>query len=114
MDRGRDIAVDTDGDAYVTGTACSDAGFAPSPTVYTHSAGSSFLSKLNSYGDLLWAVAWGADEANGVATGALGDVAVAGSFEGVVDFDPGPETDYRGSMGSYDLFVARMPPDGYL
>jgi len=51
-------------------------------------------------------------EANAVAGGQGGNIVVAGSFSGDVDFVPGAIGGARTSMGSRDVFVARYTPAG--
>ena len=61
---------------------------------------------------------WGAsnvDVAVGVTADAAGNVYVAGYFMGSVDFDPGPGTQLRTSVGTQDGFLLQLtPPRGVI
>src|SRR5262245_48715578 len=53
------------------------------------------------------------ETASDVATDAVGNVYLAGSFAGAVDFDPGPDTFALGAT-SLDAFVAKYTKDAEL
>jgi Secretion system C-terminal sorting domain/Beta-propeller repeat len=48
------------------------------------------------------------DAANSVATDAAGNVFTTGSFQGTVDFDPGPGVFNLNSVGSNDAFISKL------
>ncbi len=54
------------------------------------------------------------EQGNAVTVDAEGNAYVAGSFEGTVDFDPGPGETVLTSIGVEDMFVAKYTPDGSL
>ena len=54
------------------------------------------------------------DAVNGMATDSAGNIYLAGSFQGTVDFDLGPGTDSRTSAGGNDAFVAKYSSIGAL
>lgn len=65
--------------------------------------------------DFAWARSMGgagADTAYRVATDSRGGWWVTGSFEGIVDFDPGDDVDLHLAMGQQDVFVTRIHADG--
>lgn len=76
-----------------------------------------FIVALDASGDLRWGQTLGGigeDSAREAAMRPDGSVAVAGCFEGAVDFDPGPGTDVRTSNGESDAFVTVLDADGAL
>jgi hypothetical protein len=68
--------------------------------------------------DMGWARTWGGtgdDQGNAVATDSFGNIYVVGSFKGVVDFDPGPDTwTMTSDADSQDAFVSKFDPQGNL
>lgn len=56
----------------------------------------------------------GFDEAFRIATDHLGNVYIIGTFESVVDFDPGTKVYQMVSVGSSDIFVQKMDASGNL
>ena len=52
------------------------------------------------------------DDATFVAVDSVGNVYVVGWFQDTVDFDPGPGTDIKTSMGSYDGFISKYDAAG--
>lgn len=117
-DRGTDIAVDADGNVFVTGHFESEVDFDPGPDLNTlESAGQvdSFLLKLNTYGNFVWAKQLGDtgwDYGYQVAVDPAGDVLMAGRFMGRVDFDPGPSTYQLSDLGNGDIYVTKLTADG--
>jgi hypothetical protein len=107
---GYSVAVDSSGNAVITGHFQGSADFGGGPLT---SAGSFdiFLAKYSANGDYMWAKRFGntgSDEAYGVAADSAGNVIAIGYFSGTVDFGGGPLT----SAGSYDVFVAQYSADG--
>jgi len=117
-DVGYGIAVDGNGNAYVTGFFQGTADFDPGPGVKEHTSNGLadiFLSKFDSNGDFQWARSWGGgnnDYGNGVAIDGSGNAFVTGGFRENVDFDPGPGVDEHTSNGGHDIFLSKFPPDG--
>lgn len=65
----------------------------------------------------MWATRTGStssDEGNALATDASGNVYVAGSFKGTVDFDPSAGTVNLTSAGDADIFVQKLNSSGNL
>lgn len=77
-----------------------------------------FILVLNSYSQapsLQWVRNIGAttnEQANSVAVDALGNVYTTGSFNGSIDFDPGPGTFSLTSNGFTDLFISKLDASG--
>ncbi len=97
--------------------------FNPGPQIDNHiSSGGNdaFLCKYDSSGTYLWGLDWGSivtnDAGKGLAIDGTTAVYVAGLFEGIVDFDPGPVTEHHTSNGSIDAFLSKFdldPGPGY-
>lgn len=119
-DYSNNIVVDADGNSYVTGsfqgTVDFDAGAA------THNLSSvggadAFVLKLDANGNFLWVKNFGSsgdDEGFGLATDASGNIYISGSFEGVVDFDPGSGISNGTAAGSSDAFLIKLNGAGDL
>ena len=89
--------MDTNGNVYTTGIFQDMADFDPGGGVYnlnTNGSNDAYISKLNTDGSFGWAVGFGSvtseDKGDGVAADATGAVYLASTFQGQVDFDPGP------------------------
>ncbi|HQX28964.1 MAG: SBBP repeat-containing protein [Flavobacteriales bacterium] len=112
------IAVDGSDNVYSTGQFQSTADFDPGPGVYdltTTTAYQVFVSKLDAQGDFVWAVELGgpqSDYPNDIATDPSENVVVCGTFNVTADMDPGPSTYNLTSVGSSDVFVCKLDPDG--
>jgi hypothetical protein len=109
VDSGAAVGVDAAGNALVTGSFKAWVDFGAGP-IFSRGDSDIFLAKLSPLGASLW---WrtlgdrGIDTASGLSVGATGDVAITGSFGGIVDFGTGPLTAL-----STDLFVARYSSAG--
>ncbi len=105
-----DVVVDSHDRAIVGGWF--DEALTIGPFTYDSSDGGNdaFIAQYNATGDLLWARQWGddADQAiNRLALGPNGQLAVAGVFEGKIDFEGKPSP----SLGpTRDLFVVLISP----
>ena len=112
-----DIALDSAGNAHITGYFSGTADFDPGVGINSlTSAGGSdaFIFNLDASGNHLWARSFGGndiDAANGIALDFAGNIHVAGSFFETVDFDPGFGTAHRTSAGSFDAFTLKLSPD---
>lgn len=130
-DVGRAIAVDGAGNVYTTGSFTRGADFDPGPGVVNivSSGGQDiFISKLDRFGEYVWAEtrgAGGADVGYGIAVDTAGDVHTTGFFAGTVDFDPIPfggltsaERAQRlsvseiTSVGAADIFISKVDSAG--
>lgn len=112
------LAADASGSVYATGTFTGSADFNPGPgTSLLTSAGLTdvFVSKLSPSGSLSWARGiggTGSDHVFAIALDSTGNVHLAGSFSGTVDFDPGPGITTRTTAGGADAFVCKWDPNG--
>ncbi|MBX2923770.1 MAG: T9SS type A sorting domain-containing protein [Chitinophagaceae bacterium] len=99
-DAAKNIVLDPSGNVYVTGIFQSTADFDPGPAVFnlTVTGGVSndiFICKLTSAGGFAWALHYGGnaiDEGYSLFCNASGNIYATGSFQNVVDFDPGAGT----------------------
>lgn len=112
------IAVDAAGNVYTTGSFFDAADFDPGAATVTLNSGGGddiYVSKLDSDGNFLWAVAMGGtgtDVGTDIAVDAAGGIYTTGSFQGTADFDPGGGVANRSSAGSDDIFVVKLTTDG--
>jgi len=111
FDSGKGIAVDSSGNAYVTGEFSGTVDF--EGTSLTSNAGSEdvFVAKYDANGNLLWATsAGGSDTEIGfdIAVDGAGNAYVTGEFSGTVDFDGTSLS----SDGDFDIFVAKYDAGG--
>ncbi|MDA0206337.1 MAG: SBBP repeat-containing protein [Acidobacteria bacterium] len=112
------LTTDAIGNIYITGifegTVDFDLGASIAPRT---SAGGSdvFVAKYESIGRLIWARRFGgpgSDAGRDLLIDDDGNVYITGSFEGLVDFDPGSGTSVRLSNGSADIFVSKLDSAG--
>jgi hypothetical protein len=118
-DVGNQVAWDSSGYLYIAGYFSDTVDFDPgTATVQLASNGSSdvFISKFDTSGTFVWARSWGGssyDVGNGVDLYGSGAVYVTGGFNGTVDFDPGTDVDQHSSVGSNDVYLSKLLPEGY-
>ncbi len=118
LDLGSSLAVDTAGNAYITGWFEGTADFDPGPgTALLTSAGfmDIFVQKLDNAGNLSWAKRMGGvslDQGYGITLDGSGNLYTIGKFYGTVDFDPGPGTVSLTSVGSEDIFIQKLNSAG--
>jgi len=117
-DYGNSIAVDASGNVYTTGSFAGTVDFDPGTgAANLTSTGSDdiFISKVDSLGNYVWAKSMGgtdSDQSTSIKLDSLGNVYIAGSFESVVDFDPGVSTANLTSAGTSDIFITKLDSDG--
>jgi hypothetical protein len=119
-DRIAGIAVDGDGNPYVTGYFAETISLGTGAARQTlASAGGEdiFVAKLNTAGELLWAMRIGGpedDRTNAIAVDAEGNVAVTGRFSDTLSFGGASSSDALKTSTYYDAFVAGLSPEGNL
>jgi hypothetical protein len=101
------VAADGAGNVVVTGRFAGSLDLGGEPLVGAPE-GSLFVAKLDAGGHLLWARSFDNANALGLALDTSGDVLLAGDYRDTIDFGGGPLT----SLGSADVFVARLDPQG--
>jgi gliding motility-associated-like protein len=117
FDRPEDLAVDATGNVYTTGFFTTTADFDPGAVVFnlTSNGGRDiFITKLDPNGNLVWVKQIGGtsdDQGFAVAVDNLGNIYLAGSFAGTVDFDPGAATFNLTASGS-DMFLVKLDANG--
>lgn len=65
--------------------------------------------------NLQWSKSFGSQNSDfgiAMATDAKGNVYTTGSFDGLTDFDPGPETFFLSPNGNNDIFIHKMDAEG--
>jgi hypothetical protein len=110
---GFSITLDGSGNVYTCGRFDATTDFDPGIGIYTlTSTGGydSFISKLNTSGNFLWAKAISGSLnqiANCIAVSALENVYVTGSHESTVNFDPGGTNFSHTTAGFTDIFISK-------
>jgi|GEM_PF-2957690 len=120
----RDVAVDSDGNAYITGSFAGTADFETlSGSISVGSVGLKdiFVAKYDLAGTMLWSFGIGGiaggpgidDEGYAIQVTNAGMVCVAGYFQGTADFDPDAQEVFElTSAGFRDAFVACYSSEG--
>ena len=115
MNEGNGIAIDNDGNIYITGYFEGTADFDPDTGAakLTSSGFDDILfAKYDNSGNYLWAKGIGSsgstgDIGNSITVDGFGNVYITGYFSDTSDFDPGPDTSNLISVGSGDIFFAK-------
>jgi hypothetical protein len=109
-----DIAVDGNGNVYITGYFSPYGDFDPGPGTFTLTAVGSwdiFIVKLNPSGNFLWARSVGGsdvDQSFSLRLDVSGNIYVTGCFRTTVDFDPGVGVYNLTSSGDDDVFILKL------
>ena len=109
-DFGMDIAVDNNGNVYVTGRFWQTALFG-NITLTNHGWTDLFVAKLDSNGNWLWAKSAGGtgpESGEGITVDDLSNVYLTGSFQGTATFG----TIQLTSDGNSDIFIAKLDTNG--
>ncbi|NMH27756.1 T9SS type A sorting domain-containing protein [Flavobacterium silvaticum] len=120
------LATDSDGNVYTAGTFSATVDFDPGPgealLTQTGNSPDGYVQKLDGQGNFVWAKRMGGADGNFWSHMALmpnGDIILAGTFNGTVDFDPGTGVFNLSSTlmlnpiyKSYDVAVVRLDSDG--
>ncbi len=121
IDAGLGIAVDISGNVYTTGFFSSTVDFDPGPDPFdlTSDGGTDiFVQKLDSSGNFVWAGAMsgnGDEVGQSIGVDGSGNVYVAGEFDQIVDFDPGPgDLNIMSSGATVDAFIVKLDWQGAL
>jgi hypothetical protein len=112
------VAIDTLNNIYVTGDFTGAADFDPGPGEdIKNGSFAAYLTKYNPSGDYQWAAVWESDYSfwafgRDTAVDLDGGVWVTGSFEGMCDFDPGPDIVTHTAYGVSDAYLSKFDPGG--
>ncbi len=115
-----EVAIDSLGNVYWTGTFRGTADFDPGPGVVSRTATGDYDAFVVKYSPTFvptLVINWPTLEdidTNGLAVDGNGNIYVAGDFRGTVDFDPSAAQLSRTSAGETDGFVAKFSPTGGL
>lgn len=114
------ICVSAQGHAHLTGyysgTLDADPGAGVTPLVNpSNNFPDFFIIKLDVSGNLLWAHTIGSsssDFSTSINVDMYNNVYVTGAYNGTVDFDPGAGVSNLTSVGSGDVFILKLDPQG--
>lgn len=115
----RTMATDGLGNAYIFGRFDDVVDFDPGPGTFELTSNGEddfFICKIDQDGNLIWTRSWGGikgDSPKSLAIDVNGNALVLGVFHDTVDFDPGPETEYRTTVSFGNSFAMKVLPDGY-
>jgi hypothetical protein len=113
-----DVAFREDGQILAMGRFTGTADLDPSPAILqctTIGNTGSFICSLEPDGALDWAATFvgeGQAEACGMCLDDDGNIYVVGQFKGKIDFDPGPDTQYREAEHNPDAFIVKLDETG--
>lgn len=114
------ITVDDIGNICVVGDFNGTIDFDPGVAIEnrtTNGALDIFALSLNSQGDYLWANTFGSqssDRAISVTRDNSGNLLIGGLYNDSIDFDPGINTMYKTTNGSWDAYVLKLSSNGDL
>ena len=114
----RGTKVDRNGNIFTTGLFFGTVDFDPSDGITNLTALGDreiFVSKIDSFGNLLWAKRFGgvgADCGNSITLDSSGNVYIAGNFSLTADFDPGTGIANLTAAGLQDMFILKLDSSG--
>ncbi|MBL7920573.1 MAG: T9SS type A sorting domain-containing protein [Bacteroidia bacterium] len=118
-DQGNAITLDALGNVYTTGFFSDVVDFDPSAAVFTlTSSGSNtdcYITKFDVNGNFIWAKNIGSTDSEygkALKIDANGDILIAGTFQGTVDFDPNAGINNLTATGGTDMFILRLDANG--
>ena len=115
---GYDIAQDSQGNVYSTGTFAGTVDFDPSISVSNITSNGDqdvYLRKIDNLGNLVWIKSFGGpllDFVDRIYIEPNGNILLFGWIRGTVDMDPGPGIFNISSLGQGDSYVLRLDQNG--
>ncbi len=109
------MAIDTNGNIYITGYILGAADFDPGAgTAILTPVGPSanFFAKYDASGNYIYAKSISASQSYGITTDHSGNIFITGTFTDTVDFDPGAGAANLVSVGDNDIFFAKYDASG--
>src|SRR5579864_4315959 len=118
VDSGHAIALDSSGNAYITGSFSDTATFG-TITLTTGDSDNAFVAKLDGTGGFLWArntYSTGTSNSGSasLALDSSGRIDITGFYAGTVNFDPFASNTTLTAAGNRDIFVAQLDGSGNL
>ncbi len=114
---GYGIAVSQSGIVYTVGSFTDLTDFDPGPSTFNLTSGllfDSYISALDADGNFAWAkqIPGGINQAHSITTNTLGNIVIAGQFNGTKDFDPGAGVFNLTSAGGSDVYILKLDAVG--
>ncbi len=112
------LAIDSDGNVFISGYFRGNIDFDPSPSMEIHNAvnmDNLYIAKYDSSGNYLWAHSFDNffyQKGRSIEIDSNNDVYLSGYIEDVIDFDPSSSTAELNSNGKQDVFVAKYDGSG--
>ncbi len=106
---GNALALDSQGNAFVTGTYNGSSTFGG--TTLTGTASAAYVTKLDGAGNVLWADGFGGnapDSGTRIAVDTAGNAYAAGSYQGAITIG----SNVLSNAGGSDLYIAKLAPNG--
>ena len=115
----KSLKVDGSGNVFVTGSFSDTVDFDPGAAVHNlitiDGSYDSYVLKLNTDGEFVWAKNMGGDQGAGgesIALDIYGNVYTTGGFFDTCDFDPGVDTSFLITHGYNDIFLSKIDAAG--
>ena len=116
------LTIDDNNNVIVCGNFNNTVDFDPGPNVFNITSSAhiqSFIVKLNSNGDFIWAKQFGnspvvlcGSNIADVTCDPQGNIYTVGNFKGLCDFDPGPGVYSLQAISLRDGYIAKLDPNG--
>lgn len=110
------LEINLDGSIVLTGLFDTYIDFDPGPGVFNlFGPGQVYVQKLDSDGNFIWAVGFGAvtaETAQAISIDIYGNIWITGTYLSTVDFDPGIGVFELTSLAASDFYVLKLAPDG--